>query len=764
MNAFDAMEAAALDAQEKHNIEDLNYSVEDVREQRKAYQRVFEMANSRNVQEAAKQLDIKPGGQKYGNFVGLVMWAKDLTKDAVVKVQEISKLIGQLSTGFITGVQNSEESLESMLSKMDQGQVRWLAENLDEITGLDITERGNASQEAIMTMLPKVKNVMESVAHLDALLTLRDQLEMSASPTAAEKRKLRSVNRQIKRLRSFLPDELKNIETADEMKKWVFDEPTHDILKQQFRDLANYTVDIEEGAAMQYTLLGGKIADINFITSPEMQMAYQAAQEDIKDRKKAALGLMDRYIESVADDEKLEQELHDEFERYAREEVEVYEEEPIEPISSPSEPSAAPAPTVTPETPSSPSESPEMAPGEPLGQLLPEQPIVEDDLSPEEGGPESLLPDFDETFVQEEPAPEEEDYDAQIAEIEAANAPSTNTMFTESDVNTDFGISEEDWNKVSEQTLQMIRAFRTRFARFVTKWGGKILSKQQYSGVKGNAVKMQREFNLLRERALRDIEQYDDSQYKPAEEGPVPTDAEVWEGLHSEQTVFENLRWMLDTYITELNNAWNNVISVKSPVNWDRFHKAWANVNKLLDAAGEDIVRMADVALDTFMRVKEDYEEWVRLYGPTEITPTPPDVVLPQQARGDSWVKYTTTHTGNPSSAGYNIEDSVAVDDSKIKLQDVTANPDFIENAIIWFTLRPYGRGNKIQMNVMYGGHQFTPVDVHTSEDASGAGRVWFSNVVRMITGGNGKFVVPTKGSIHRTNGIIENANSLMTF
>ncbi|MEE3484918.1 MAG: hypothetical protein VZQ98_11430 [Bacteroidales bacterium] len=137
-------------------------------------------------------------------------------------------------------------------------------------------------------------------------------------------------------------------------------------------------------------------------------------------------------------------------------------------------------------------------------------------MSPEEGNVESLLPDFNETFVQEEPAPEEEDYDAQIAEIEAANAPSTNTMFTESDVDTDFGISEEDWDKVSEQTLQMIRAFRTRFARFVTKWGGKILSKQQYSGVKGNAVKMQREFNLLRERALRDIEQYDDSKYKPA--------------------------------------------------------------------------------------------------------------------------------------------------------------------------------------------------------------------------------------------------------
>ncbi|MEE3484917.1 MAG: hypothetical protein VZQ98_11425 [Bacteroidales bacterium] len=101
-------------------------------------------------------------------------------------------------------------------------------------------------------------------------------------------------------------------------------------------------------------------------------MAYQAAQEDIKDRKKAALGLMDRYIDSIADDEKLEQELHDEFERYAREDVEVYEDEPVEPISSPSEPSVASAPTVTPETTASPSESPEMAPGEPLGQLLPE--------------------------------------------------------------------------------------------------------------------------------------------------------------------------------------------------------------------------------------------------------------------------------------------------------------------------------------------------------------------------------------------------------
>jgi hypothetical protein len=30
MNAFDAMEAAATEAQEHHDIEDLNYSVEDV--------------------------------------------------------------------------------------------------------------------------------------------------------------------------------------------------------------------------------------------------------------------------------------------------------------------------------------------------------------------------------------------------------------------------------------------------------------------------------------------------------------------------------------------------------------------------------------------------------------------------------------------------------------------------------------------------------------------------------------------------------------
>lgn len=756
MNVFDAMEDAARDAEEKHGRENLNYSVEDVQEQRKAYQRVFELANSKNVQDAAKQLDIKPGTKEFGNFMGLVMWAKDLAKDGVTHVNDTAKRINQTSTEFITGVQNSEDSLESILSKMDQGQVQWLAEEIDQLTGLNITEGGNASYEAIIASLPKLKNAVESVAHLDTLLTMRDQLEMMAEPTTADKRRLRSVNRQIKKLRSILPDELKNIETKDELSRWVFDEKTHDVLKDMYRDLTNHIVDIEEGAAMQYTLLGGKIAGVDFLTSPEMQQAYLAAQEEIKDRKKSALALMDRYINSVKSDEDLEQAIYDEFEKYAQEQPEVIEEEeqleqveyptevvqqateapesPVEPVLSLSEPVLEPKPTVVPQMPENSPESPE--------------------ISTEE--PES-----------EQPIEDESEIDEQVSQIESEYATSTNTMFTEDDVDTDFGISTEDWTKVSEQTMQMIQAFRQKFARFSAKWSGKVLGKQQYAGVRGYAMRLQREFDLLKERAQLDIQNYDDSQYKPEQEHETPTDDYIWDQLNQRQLLEQQLKAQFEQWVLEFRIAWNNLISAesaKTKANWKRFHEAFANCGKLLETAEQLAIQYARSSIEDYVTIRNEYVEFSRLYEDDGNQPASPTVETPATPHDLDWARYTTTHTGNPSSQGFNVEDSVATDGSGVRFQDVSANPDFVENAFIWFTTRPYGRGSKIQMNVMYGGHQFTPIDIHTSEDSSGKGNRWFSNVTRMIREANGRLVVPAKGAIQRTNGIIENAQSLMTF
>lgn len=86
----------------------------------------------------------------------------------------------------------------------------------------------------------------------------------------------------------------------------------------------------------------------------------------------------------------------------------------------------------------------------------------------------------------------------------------------------------------------------------------------------------------------------------------------------------------------------------------------------------------------------------------------------------------------------------MAVDGSGMKLSDITGNPDFVENAIIWFTTRFTNNGSKkIQMNVVYGGHQFTPVDIHTADDVSGKGKAWYKSVLRMLDEAAGRFVMP---------------------
>jgi len=85
----------------------------------------------------------------------------------------------------------------------------------------------------------------------------------------------------------------------------------HDVLRDLYRDSANYTTDIEEATAVQYMLLGGKISGMEFFTSPEMQEAYKNAQTDITDRKKSALDLINRYVNSIKSDEELRQKIHD---------------------------------------------------------------------------------------------------------------------------------------------------------------------------------------------------------------------------------------------------------------------------------------------------------------------------------------------------------------------------------------------------------------------------------------------------------------------
>jgi hypothetical protein len=61
------------------------------------------------------------------------------------------------------------------------------------------------------------------------------------------------------------------------------------------------------------------------------------------------------------------------------------------------------------------------------------------------------------------------------------------------------------------------------------------LSRAQYNGVHGAAVKMQREFNLLKERVHHSIQEYDDKQNRIVPNHENPTADQIWENLHSRE-------------------------------------------------------------------------------------------------------------------------------------------------------------------------------------------------------------------------------------
>ena len=342
MNAFDNMEQIAATAEERNGgTEGLNITLQDVKDQRKAYQEVFDFANRESVHDAAKSLGITPGSKDYGTFVGLAMWAKSLSRDALTAKNELGKKERQIISSWISGVENDERGLSQIFDSMtyedvlrmkeelgipDPGYVE--SESMDEDGGVTVS----TNLTKLRTYASRAANITKYLANLDALLTLRDQLEQRENPTKADKRRLNSVKRQIQRLRDSQSNEmLKNIETAQDMQKFVVDTKVHEVLRDLYRDDANYTVDLEEGVAMEYMLLGKGMSGVQFLTDGRMQQALDDVSEAIKDRKSGAEKLINQYNYSIRQDEELQQQIHDIFEQQLQEEQNTTEDIEVEP-------------------------------------------------------------------------------------------------------------------------------------------------------------------------------------------------------------------------------------------------------------------------------------------------------------------------------------------------------------------------------------------------------------------------------------------------
>lgn len=753
MNAFDAMENIASRAEEKNGgVDGLNFTVEDVKEQRKAYENVFNFANQTKVQEAARALDITPGTDKFGTFVGLAMWAKGITNDAVKNLIDTDIKGERLISAFISNNSEEERSLKDIIDDMSYEDLMKLNEewNLIDTSQFNTTNTGlgsynTALANAIRAAVPNIRNQISSIATMDALFTLRDQLEMIENPTSADKRRLRSVNRQIKNLQKTLPNTLKDITTAQELEKFVLDTKLHEVLRDLYRDSANFITDIQEGAAIQYMLLGGKVAGIDFMTSKEKMQAFQYAQEDIKDRKKAALDLIEQYEQSIGSDEELQQAIHDTFEQQVvqEEQPEIDVEEvqpqpepenvPVEPVQSPSEPASPAEPTVIPEEP----------------ETKPTEPVIAPDGA--------QLADVD----------SEEDLDEQIKQIEAEYSPGQNTMLTRDDLNVDFDMADDDWNKVSDSTKELANKFVRKVNAFLDKWVGKPATRAQFNGIRGNVVKFQRELETIKERIKQDILEYGNTILQP--EGPVhePTPDEILDLLNEEDVFRNRVYYDFAENVAYLDMYWRHWMEAKNETNERLFRQALSNCIALLNVAEDFGIQLNEGDTQQYTTDSQEIQEWDSLHD--NVLPPPPPAPLPptpaRQRFERPWAQYTTTHTHSADNAGYNIEDSVATDGSGVKLSEVTGNPDFVENSIIWFTTRLTRRGSKkITMNVMYGGHQFSPVDIHTADDISGKGKAWYKSVLSMLNAAAGRFVMPQKAAIRRSNGIIGDAPSLQTF
>ena len=778
MKAFDAMENVATTAEQRNGSTDgLNFTVEDVQEQRKAYQDVFDTANSKNVQDGAKQLDIKPGTKKFGNYVGLIMWAKDLAKQGITSLNEIEKSANSLVNGLVSGSQEENRGIQEILGTMTYGDLLKINDEFD-LIDTEVQREGDGAikgglgdemlhnMQGIRAAIPNFVSYIKEIASLDALFTLRDQLEMTAEPTTADKRRLRSVNRQIKRLQSLSRFKaIKNASTVDDFKT-IPNQKLHDVLRDLYRDSANYITDIEEATAIQYLLLGGKVSGMEFLTSPEMQEAYKNAQTDFTDRKKSALDLIDKYLASVKSDEELRQQIHDTFEATTSE-----EEQSVEDMETETQPVEEAAPEQSESSSEQPSPEPVETSTEP--ELSTSGTTVQEPAENASEATETAATSTSEPQVQEpegevkEETPQVEDYedyDEQVAQIEAEYSPSSNTIFTSNDVNTDFETAKEDWDKVTDATKQLVDNFMSRWNRFTSKWNGKVLSKQQYAGVHGAAIRFQNEFDALKERVKRDIQQSEDQQNQTVPEHLNPTDDQLWENLHSRELFEKELYEDFEKWVLELQMRWDHFISAKTDTNARLYSEALSNVQMLLNAAEDNDVQLNLGSLDNYIRVKGDIDEYNKLYENIQEPPTaPPTIEAPSVRYERPWAQYTTTHTGMEASRGYNIEDSVATDGSGVKLSDVSANPDFLENGVFWFTTRTSTRTPKIQLNVMYGGHQFSPIDIHTSDSTNGKGKLFYSQVLKMLGEAGGRLVMPQKSAISRSNGIIE-GDVLRTF
>ena len=762
-----------------------------IEDQRTMYNRIFNLANSSDVQAAARKRGIEVGSNRYNTLVSLLDFANQEGLEALNNLDTKQKDIAAGISEHLWGKSIENLTDQELSDVIERSGIR----PRYNLAQFGPNESGQGIRQGRMDALQNISNFVDYVAHLDALMSYRDQLVLKDHKTAADKRKLRSINKQIEDLRNSVKtketvvgedgkektvlkdNDLSRISTAQELQSWVYDTELHEVVRDQYRDVANFVIDLDNARALRYNLVGRDVEGNQRINNEQErelldnigeqarnQYEATAALTDNKDVKiseesvshgeldekaaKKANKVIDDYLKAVKDDEQFEQEIHDDMNRaieelYGQEEdatvdesevnpqpeANVVENEPAETVQSPSETVSTEQPTINPEAP----------------QNAPEQPEI--------------------SFEQAEEEHEKSTIDNLYHYVDAFPLKQ---------------YSEDESAKLSQKAKDMLNDSVNNLNKWIEYWSS--LAEAQ----DGMLTKQQREMMNLQYQAIvnganiantyADLELFTPKEDEPSHTQPelITNEDVINADLSEAQKYVNNLRAavesglqslqeLIQTYTDaqSLNLTDEGVAEIMQAVsNLDAIFNSEEIAEGLIDIDptyylwyyGADNDGARQKALDLINGRPEELPEPVLPTPPTP--PAPPSGPIAQFDTTpiddpDNWSLMTKTRWNRPGVGG-GIQESVATDDSKIKLTDVIGDNNFLDDA--QFELVFQGN-NQPFVVIRYKGHTFTPVFIQTAQNQNRQKGYSFWNAIKrtLPLAGPNQMVVPVK--VSRTTG-----------
>ena len=776
--AFDDVKALQQEitkrGKELNNPEMEGIADELIEDQRKMYNRIFNLANSNSVKKAAQKRGIEVGSDKYNTIVSLLDFADQEGLEALRNISNKQKDVSTAIAQTLWG-KNVEELTDAELGDIiDRNGIKPKYENVTEFGPNRSGEWLRSGREA---SLRNISNFVDYIAHLDALMTYRDQLELKDNKTAADKRKLRSINKQLDNLRNSVKtrktvtdnngnekevledNELSKITTAQELQKYVYDLDLHEVVRDQYRDITNFTIDLDTARALRFNLVGDDVPGSQRVSDEYLNdilgnvygqaSEYTDAAKALTDNKNVKIGedgvshgeldkkaakradkVINDYLKAVKDDEQFEQEIHDDINK-AIDELYGKEESPIldtkEPVSVDEEEISVEMQNAVNPQPEKTESKPEDNTPVPLPQEM-EAPnrVIAGDIN-----------DYIEAFQLK-----------MLSDDEVSKL----SQDVKDNIKTAVDLINQ-WIKLFNESMDEKGTIdATVHSAINIQW--------QYVQNYCNFVNMQIDAQLILAASAESEPSHTTSEHITEEQVVESETTEHQKYLDDIKAAIESSLQSIQSVIQAFTSEEGNTFDQDSLVDVRQ------------DIANMDAILNSDDAEEALGSVYQSYYNWYfntardKILALIQTTPEElpePEiqvaVVSPDATKfntefiddPDNWSLLTNTRWSRPGMGG-GVVDSIATDGSGVRLVDVISDHNFINDAtfeLVLHTEDNMKNGNQPFLIVHYNGHTFTPVFVQTASNQNRQKGKDFWNKIRIAQQmkGDGQIVVPVKVS-----------------